>query len=320
MDGLEVLGILRGWRGLTDGLIQPLDLNAVSGILPRGGTILRTSHTNPFRDPDGAQRILNNASKHAIEAIIVVGGEDTLAVAARMYQEHRLPVVAIPKTIDNDVRGTEYAFGFDTTVNIAMEAIDRIHTTAESHDRVMIVEVMGHNTGWIALHAGLASGADLILIPERPANIQDVCAAILSRHDRGKDFSIIVVAEGARLSLAHGEPPHPFVQETDVDDFGNVRLGGVGAVLGREIEARTGFQTRVTVLGHIQRGGAPSAFDRVLGTRFGVKACELALAGVFGRMVALQGSKIAQVPLSEVVKERKFVPDTFYDVAVPFFG
>jgi ATP-dependent phosphofructokinase / diphosphate-dependent phosphofructokinase len=319
IDHVEVMGILRGWRGLIDGLIRPLDINAVSGILPLGGTILRTSHVNPFSSPDGAARIMDMMKSQKLEGIIVIGGEDTLTVAARMYEEHRIPLVCIPKTIDNDLNGTEYSFGFDTTINIAMEAIDRIHTTAESHDRVMIVEVMGHNAGWIAMHSGLAGGADLILIPERPCTAQDVCDTIMRRHDRGKDFSIIVIAEGARISRSHDEEPRQYYQETNVDDFGNVRLGGVGAVLAKEIETRTGYQTRVTMLGHIQRGGTPTAFDRVLGTRFGVKACELLIEGKFGQMVALQSSKIIGVPLAEAMKTRKLVPDTLYDVAMPFF-
>ena len=317
---IECLGILRGWRGLMDGLIKPLDLAAVSGILSRGGTILFTSHTNPFAVPDGPEQMLENVKKSGLDAVICVGGEDTLAVASRMHVDYGLNTVSIPKTIDNDMAGTDYSFGFDTTVNIAMEAIDRIHTTAESHDRVMIVEVMGHNAGWIATHAGLAAGADIILIPEKPSSVDDVCQAILSRHGRGKDFSIVVVAEGAYISRKPGEKPVQYVQETNIDDFGNVRLGGVGPMLGAEIQRRIGYQTRVTMLGHIQRGGSPTAFDRVLATRFGVKACELAMADDFGKMVALRGNEIVAVPLADIVSRRKLVPDEFYDVARNFFG
>lgn len=316
----ECIGVLRGWRGMLDGLTCPLDLDAVSGILPRGGTILRTSRANPFSTSGGPGMILRNMKKFRLDALVCIGGDDTLRVAARLFEEHHLPVVGIPKTIDNDVHGTEYAFGFDSTVNIAMEAIDRIHTTAESHDRVMIVEVMGRNAGWIAIHAGLAAGADIILIPEKPCTLNEVCDAIISRHDRGKDFSIIVVAEGARISRTGDEEPIQYTQESETDEFGRVRLGGVGSAIAGEIERRTGFQTRVTVLGHIQRGGTPTAFDRVLGTRFGVKAADLVFSSEFGKMVALQANHIVAVPLAEVARERRLVPEEFWEVAQTFFG
>jgi len=317
---VETIGILRGWRGLLDGLVTPLDLNSVSGILPRGGTILRTSRSNPFRTPDGPKRIMEHVARFRLDAVVCIGGADTLGVASRMYEEHGLAVVGIPQTIDNDIEGTEYAFGFDSTVNIAMEAIDRLHSTAESHDRVMIVEVMGRDAGWIALHAGIASGADIIIIPEVPATIDEVCEAIIRRHDRGKDFSIVVVAEGARISRRPGEEPMQFTQASQVDEFGRVRLGGVGTVLGDAIAERTGFETRVVVLGHVQRGGSPTAFDRVLGTRFGVKAAELALAGDFGKMVALQANEIVAIPLSEATRKSRLVPRELYEVARTFFG
>ena len=320
MYNVECLGILRGWLGLLDGLSTPLDLESVSGILPRGGTILRTSRTNPFKLEDGASRIVENVERLGLSAVIVAGGDQALGIAHRLHSEHGLNVVGIPKTIDNDVLGTEYSFGFDSTVNIAMEAIDRIHTTAESHDRVMIVEVMGRLTGWIATCAGMASGADFILIPERPFSVQNICEAILCRHERGKDFSIVVVAEGARVARGPDQEPMHIVQDAAVDEFGQVRLGGVGTVLAREIESHTGYQTRVTILGHLQRGGAPSAFDRILGARFGVAAMDLVLQENYGKMVALQGNHIVPVPLEQVTQGLKTVPDEFYDVAQAFFG
>ena len=305
---------------MLDRLTMPLDLDSISGILPRGGTILRTSRSNPFATPGAPERIMENVARLGIDAVIVVGGDDALGVARRLHEEFDLNVVGIPKTIDNDVAGTEYSFGFDSTVNIAMEAIDRIHTTAESHDRVMVVEVMGRITGWIATHAGLAAGADIILIPEKPFTVQDVCDVIVKRHARGKDFSIVVVAEGARFANhAHKEATY-ITQNSTIDEFGHVRLGGVGTVIAREIEQRTGFQTRVTVLGHIQRGGVPTAFDRILGARFGVAAVNLAMAGEFGTMVGLRANHIVPVPLDDTSLQIKFVPDEFYEVAKIFFG
>ena len=318
--GMECIGILRGWRGLLDGLSTPLDLDSVSSILPRGGTILRTSRSNPFNTPDGPERVMANVKGLGLDAVVVIGGHDALVVASRLFTEHNLNVVGIPKTIDNDVDGTEYCFGFDSSVNIAMEAIDRIHTTAESHDRVMVVEVMGRTTGWIAIHAGLASGADVILIPEKPFTIQEVCDRIIHRHDRGKDFSIVVVAEGARLADGSGKQAQYVTQDSTVDEFGHVRLGGVGTVIAKEIEAHTGFQTRVTVLGHIQRGGAPTAFDRVLSARFGMAAANLVEHGDFGKMVALQANHIVSIPLDEATRQLKTVSDDFHEVAQAFFS
>jgi len=317
--GAEVVGILRGWRGLMDGLMQPLNHDAVSGILPRGGTILRTSRTNPFVHERGAERILENVRRAGLEAVIAVGGDDTMGVAYRLYREYGLPVVGVPKTIDNDVVGTDFTFGFDTTVNIAMEAIDRIHTTAESHDRVVVVEVMGRDTGWIALYAGLAGGADMIIVPERPVSVQEVCDLIRHRHDRGKDFSIVVVAEGARLILHDGREVQA-LQEDEYDEFGHGRRGGIGETLGREIEAETGYETRVTVLGHVQRGGTPSAFDRILGTRFGIAAADFVQQGKFGHMVAIRGDTIVAVDLAQVAGKLKTVTDDYYNLARPFFG
>jgi len=317
---LECVGVLRGWRGLLDNLTIPLTLDSISGLLARGGTILRTSRANPFAMPGAPERIMDNMSRLGLDAVIAVGGDDALSVARRLFEEFKLPVVGLPKTIDNDIEGTEYSFGFDSTVNIAMEAIDRIHTTAESHDRVMVVEVMGRFTGWIAIHAGLASGADIILIPEKPFTMGEVSDIIIRRHDRGKDFSIVVVAEGARLSDNTGSQASHVTQNDTTDEFGNVRLGGVGTVIGREIEKRTGFQTRVTVLGHIQRGGPPTAFDRVLGARLGVAAVDLVIKRDFGKMVGLQANQIVPVPLSDATLRIKTVPDELYEVAKVFFG
>ena len=312
LENWQVLGFRNGWKGLVDDEFMILDDRSVSGILPKGGTILGTSRTNPYKKAGDVDKCKSNFSKHNLKALITVGGEDTLGVALRLNQEG-LPVVGIPKTIDNDLSATDYTFGFDTAVNVAMECIDRLHTTAESHNRVMVVEIMGRHAGWIALEAGLAGGADVILIPEVPMTVDEVCQMIKRRHARGKTFSIIAVAEGAKLS---GEE----VAEKKLDEFGHVRLGGIGQLLAELIERKTGYETRVTVLGHIQRGGSPTAFDRVLGTRFGVHAVELVLKGKFGRMVSLQGRKIIDVPLSEAVKELKLVGHELYEMAKIFFG
>jgi 6-phosphofructokinase 1 len=303
-----------------DGLTMPLNIESVSGILPRGGTILRTSRTNPFLAPEGPRQIMANVARFNLDALIVIGGVDTFTVANQLFHEHGLRVIGIPATIDNDVEGTESAFGFDSTVNIATEAIDRIHTTAESHDRVMIIEVMGRLSGWIAVFAGLAGGADMILVPERPFTLQEVSDAIVRRHDRGKDFSIVVVAEGARIKDRAENEGVYVTAEGPPDEFGHHRLGGVGSLIGKEIEKRTGYETRVTVLGHIQRGGTPTAFDRVLAGRFGVAAVQMAVKEHFGRMVALQANHIIGVPLEQIAGKRRTVPDEFYDAARVFFG
>ena len=314
MAGCEVVGIKNGWLGLIQGEVVPLDLQSVSGILPKGGTILGTSRTNPYKNPDDLKRLLATYKALRLEALIAIGGEDTLGVAVKLTKEG-LKVVGVPKTIDNDLSQTDYTFGFDTSVNIAMEAIDRLHTTAESHHRIMVIEVMGRHAGWIATCAGIAGGADVILIPEEPIDPDAVCEVIRKRHARGKDFSIIVVAEGAQFK----DGTH--VGRSDKKDaFGHVRLGGIGQVLGDLVEDRTGFETRVTVLGHIQRGGSPTAFDRVLGTRFGVKAVELALAGEYGKMVSLQGNKIVAVTLDEGAVAMKTVDPELYALAKLFFG
>jgi 6-phosphofructokinase 1 len=314
MGGCEVVGIKNGWQGLIKNETVPLTLASVSGILPKGGTILGTSRTNPYKKPDDLQKVLANYKALGLDAMIAIGGEDTLGVAVKLLKEG-LKIVGVPKTIDNDLSKTDYTFGFDTAVNIAMEAIDRLHTTAESHHRIIVCEVMGRHAGWIAIHAGIAGGADVILIPEEPVDIEQVCDVIKKRHARGKDFSIVVVAEGAQF-----KDGQLVSKEGKLDAFGHVRLGGIGQVLADMIEERTGFESRVTVLGHIQRGGSPTAFDRVLGTRFGVAAVELVLKGEFGRMVSLQGNKVIAVSLDEGSVAMKTVDPDLQNLSKLFFG
>jgi len=318
----QVIGILEGWRGLLQyGLTEELNLDKVRGILHRGGTILKTSRTNPFKEKDGVKRIIEKMKGLGLKALIAVGGEDTLGVAAKLHDEG-IKIVGVPKTIDNDIYGTDYTFGFDTAVNIAVDAIDRIHTTAESHNRVMVVEVMGRHTGWIAVEAGIAGGADFILIPERPVDLDKVCESICKRHQRGRDFSVVVVAEGAKIKLDEKQKEEEVlvVQDQKTDAFGHVRLGGIGRILAYEIEKRTGFETRFVILGYIQRGGSPTAFDRMLGTRFGVAAVDFVDQGKFGKMVSLQGNKIASMDLKEVTAKTKRVDDELYEIAEVFFG
>ncbi|CAN5289699.1 6-phosphofructokinase [soil metagenome] len=312
-DG-EVVGVLEGWKGLIEGLFMPLGPREISGLLPRGGTILRTTRTNPFKVEGGVEKVLETFRREGFDALVAIGGEDTLGVASRLHADHGFPVVGVPKTIDNDLSATDYTFGFDTAVWVATEAIDRLHTTAESHNRVMVVEVMGRHTGWIAVVSGIAGGADMILIPEQPVSIEDACNELRRRHERGKDFSIVVVSEGYELEgLSETE---------DVDQFGHARLSerGVGAALEKEIESRTGYETRVTVLGHVQRGGSPTPRDRVLATRYGLKAADLVEEGRFGRMAALQGDTIVDVPLEAATKKLKTVPPDWWAVAQAFFG
>ncbi|HET7572759.1 MAG TPA: ATP-dependent 6-phosphofructokinase [Gaiellaceae bacterium] len=312
--GWDCVAVREGWRGLVEGIFEDLGPKQVSGILPRGGTIIGTSRTNPYTLDGGVESVLRNLSDRGLDALVAIGGEDTLGVATRLHEEHGVPVVGVPKTIDNDLSGTDYTFGFDTAVTIATEAIDRLHTTAESHNRVMVVEVMGRHAGWIAVMSGIAGGADVILIPEQPVDYAEVAEAIRKRHARGKNFSIVVVSEGCEL---------PGLEDSaERDQFGHVTLSerGVGDTVAREIEARTGFETRVTVLGHTQRGGTPTPRDRVLATRFGLKAADLALAGEFGRMAALRGDEIVAVPLREATAELKLVPQDWYEVAQAFFG
>ena len=312
-EGYEIVGIQNGWKGLIEGNDKPLDLSSVSGILHRGGTILGTSRANPYKDKEALESAKKNFKLIGLDALIVIGGEDTLGVALKLYKDG-FNIVGVPKTIDNDLSGTDFTFGFDTAVNIAMEAIDRLHTTAESHHRIMVVEVMGRHAGWIPLHSGIAGGADLILIPEAPIKMSEVVEVIRSRNDRGKTFCIIVVAEGAKFEGSE------ITLEQRLDDFGHVRLGGIGEVLARKIEEMTNFETRVTVLGHIQRGGSATAFDRVLGTRFGEKAVQLVKQKKFGQMVALKANEIISVPIEVAVGKLKTVDAAFYEMAKTFFG
>ena len=318
----QIIGILQGWRGLMDyGLTEELNLDKVSGIIHRGGTILKTSRTNPFKVEDGVKRIIEKKKALGLSAIIAVGGEDTLGVATKLFEEG-VEIVGVPKTIDNDIWGTDYTFGFDTAVNIAMDAIDRVHTTAESHNRVMVVEVMGRHTGWIAIEAGIAGGADFILIPEKPVDLDKVCDAICKRHKRGRDFSVVAVAEGAKIATQEEAKKEEVfvVQDEERDAFGHVRLGGIGKLLASEIEKRTGFETRFVILGHIQRGGSPTAFDRMLGTRYGVAAVDLIHKGEFGKMVSLRGNKIVAIDLKEATSRAKCIDDELYEIAEVFFG
>jgi phosphofructokinase-like protein len=312
--GDELVGFRDGWRGPIEGNLVPLSIESFRGTLPRGGTILGSSRTNPYKVDGGAEKVKATLAEHRIDALVAIGGEDTLGVAAKLADEG-VAVVGVPKTIDNDLSATELTFGFDTAVQICVDAIDRLHTTAESHDRVMVVEVMGRHAGHIATWAAIAGGATECLIPERPFDIDEVCSVIRRRHERGRYASIVVVAEGATpaegtLSLVSGE----------VDSFGHVRLGGIGDTLAKAIEERTGFETRAIVLGHVQRGGTPTAFDRVLATRFGIAAIDAVHAGDFGKMVALRAGDIVAVPLSEGTAELKLVDPKVYEVAEAFFG
>jgi 6-phosphofructokinase 1 len=313
--GHAIVGFRDGWRGPLDNLHEELTIESTRGILPRGGTILGTSRTNPFKREDGPERVRENMESLHLDGLIAIGGEDTLGAASRLHGEHRLPLLGVPKTIDNDLGATDMTFGFDTALQVATEAIDRLHTTAESHHRVMVVEVMGRHAGWIALHSGLAGGGDVILIPERPFDIDDVCRLIRRRHSRGRFFSIVVVAEGAMPEEGTME-----VAEGDRDEFGHVRLGGIGERLQGEIEERTGFETRAVVLGHIQRGGTPTAFDRVLATRLGAAAIDAAHEGRWGTMPALRGTRIELVALSDAVAKLRTVPPEDYEVASAFLG
>ena len=298
-EGHEPVGLRRGYRGLAEADHIALDHRSMSGILHLGGTILSTSSYDPYRHDDGPAKVRAAMERGDVDAVVAIGGEHTMDITRRLHEGLGLPVVGVPKTIDNDIVGTDRTFGFDTAVQVAVDAIDRLHSTAQSHDRVMVVEVMGRNAGWIAVEAGIAGGADGILIPERDVPVEDLAATIRQRHERGKDFSIIVVSEGARLAFADGSSKKVRASD-DTDEYGYERLGGIGAALAQELEKETGYETRVVVLGHVQRGGTPTAFDRVLATRYGVAAAEAVLDGAFGTMVALKGQEIERVPLSDV--------------------
>ncbi len=311
-DGHETVGVLNGWRGMIDGNLKPLGYDEISGILPKGGTIIGTSRTNPHKLEGGVEGVKKTFEQ--IDALVAIGGEDTLGVAAKLFADDNLPVVGVPKTIDNDLNGTDYTFGFDTAVYVATEAIDRVHSTAESHNRIIVVETMGRHAGWIALMSGIAGGADWILIPEQKVVYDDVAAAVERRRGRGKNFSVIVASEGSEL---------PGVSDAgEVDDFGHVRVENrdVGETVAEEIEKRTGMQARATVLGYIQRGGTPTPRDRVLGLRFGLEAADLVTAGKWGQMAALHGDEVLSVPLTEATAELKLVPESWYETAKTFFG
>jgi 6-phosphofructokinase 1 len=313
--GHNLVGYRYGWRGVLDSDAVDLTIERTRGLLHRGGTILGTSRTNPFKADGGAEQVSDTLARDHIDALIVIGGDDTLGVASRLADEQGVAVVGVPKTIDNDLSATDYTFGFHTAVQIATDAIDRLHTTAESHDRVMVVEVMGRHAGWIATWAGLAGGADVILVPEEPFDMEEVCDRITHRHHRGAKFSIVVVAEGATpvqgtMTLQSGE----------VDEFGHVRLGGISNRIQEEIERRTGFETRVTILGHVLRGGSPTAFDRVIATRFGIEAIDAVHERDFATMVALRGTDVVRVPIADGVREPKTVDMELYDTAAVFFG
>jgi ATP-dependent phosphofructokinase / diphosphate-dependent phosphofructokinase len=316
--GYEICGFRYGWAGVLAGDTRPLDNENTAGILPRGGTILGSSRTNPYNEPDGPQRIRSTLEQLGVRALIAIGGEDTLGVARKLTDDG-VPVVGVPKTIDNDLGATDFTFGFFTAVQIATDAIDRLHTTAESHNRVLILEVMGRHAGWIATYAGLAGGADAILVPERPFDIEAVCDSLRRRHNRGRTFSIVVVSEGA-IPAEGSDFELPDDKAAKTDAFGHARLGGIGVALEGEIERRTGYETRMTILGHVQRGGTPIAYDRVLATRFGVAAVDAIADGAFGQMVALQGTHIVRVPLDDALSELKTLDPALYETAEVFFG
>src|SRR5580698_7620410 len=304
----EFVGFMEGWRGVLENQTMVLDLEAVGGILPRGGTILRTSRTNPAKREDGLKRCADNLKANGCDALVAIGGDDTLSVAKKLF-DAGVKVVGVPKTIDNDLSGTDFTFGFDTAVNIATEAIDRVHTTAEAHNRVIVVEVMGRDSGWIATYSGIAGGADVILIPEVPFDIDEVSELIRQQHARGKYFSIVVTAEGAKFAGDNA------TSAAGVDEFGHARLGGIGALVASEIEKRTGYESRAAVLGHVQRGGTPSAFDRVLATRYGLGAIDMVHRGEFGHMAALRGNKIISIPLAEALAANRKVDKEILDAA-----
>ena len=315
-NGAEVIGIKNGWRGLLEDDMLPLTRDTVMGILPRGGTILGTSRVNPENDQSSLERIRSSWRKHELNALVVVGGEGTLRAARDMWREHAYPVVGVPKTIDNDIEGTDFTFAFDTAVSIVTDAVDRLHSTAESHHRVMVIEVMGRHSGWIAAYGGIAGGADVVLVPEHPFRLSRVCQLLQHRVAEGRNFSIVVVAE-----YAHPHEEENFLtEETSERVFRQGRIGGIGYYLAHEIERCTGLETRVANLGYVQRGGSPTSFDRVLATRFGIKAYEMVAAREWGRMAALRGNRITSSPLDEAADKLKSLDEEIYKVAEVFFG
>ncbi|MGN6170254.1 MAG: 6-phosphofructokinase [Solirubrobacteraceae bacterium] len=305
--GDEAVGFHDGWRGVLEGSFEPLTIESTRGILPRGGTILRSSRTNPYKHNGGLGRVRRTLEDNGVDALVAIGGEDTLGVASRLCGDG-VKVIGVPKTIDNDLGATDQTIGFDTALSVATDAIDRVHTTAESHNRCLVIEVMGRHVGWIALYSGVAGGADVILIPERPFDIDEVCRLVRHRHERGRFFSVVVAAEGATPTVGTLE-----LSSGQVDEFGHARLGGIGHVLEREIESRTGYETRATVLGHVQRGGTPTAFDRVLGTRLGLAAIDAVHGGAWGMMTSLRSTNIELVPLADAIATLKRVPVEEYE-------
>jgi len=311
-EGYEIIGFKDGWLGVLENRWDELTEDDVEDIAREGGTILGTSRTNPFKEERGLERIKQTLKEASVDVLIAIGGDDTLGVANKLYQEG-IKTIGVPKTIDNDLSATDYTFGFDTAVNIAMEAIDRLHTTAKSHHRVLVVEIMGRHTGWIALQAGVGGGAHIVLIPEAPFDIEEICQTIVNRKKKGKSYTIVAVAEGAKAARGSKFLTREVVKEEKTDAFGNIYLGGVARVLEKEIAERTGMETRSVILGHLQRGGRPSAFDRFLATRFGIKATEMVKEGKFGQMASLRGTDIVSVPLQEAVGKRKSVPVKLYE-------
>lgn len=311
--GHEIVGVMKGWQGMIEGLFKPLNYDKISGILNKGGTILKTSRTNPYMVEGGVESILENIEKEGLDGVIPIGGDDTLGVAGKLYKEHKVPVVGIPKTIDNDVMGTDYTIGFFSSVNIVTDAIDKLRTTADSHDRAMVVEVMGRHAGWIATYSGIAAGADYILIPELPVNLKKMAKSLKERYDRGRDFALIVVAEGAELE------DEIVTKMEKIDAFGNVYLGGVGENITEELNEMLGFPIRSVILGHVQRGGPPTPFDRILATRFGYEAIELISNGQFGKIVAYEGDKIVSKDIDIVLEGTRTVDEKLYKISSIFF-
>jgi ATP-dependent phosphofructokinase / diphosphate-dependent phosphofructokinase len=313
--GGEMVGLLQGWRGAIQGITTPLTVENTDDIIWKGGTILGSSRTNPYKKPEDVQQLLETFKKLGLDALVAIGGDDTLGVANKLYRDYKLNTIGCPKTIDNDLSCTDVTFGFDTAINIVMEATDRLRTTAESHRRIVVIETMGRHAGWIALHSGIATAADYVLIPEVPVDVDHMCSVLKRRREEGKEYAIVVVSEGAILSHEDGL----VTQDAKIDDFGHVSLGGVGESVAKIIEHRLGVETRCVILGHVQRGGSPTAYDRVLGTRLGVGAGRLVLEKKFGRMVALQGTHIVDVALEDAVGKLKTVEMEYYKEAAEFF-